>query len=98
MAVTSHDVMGDQSGKLIDDTVNFCEMLRVNLHLLQLFQNLMAALDRHLKGRRGQERDGWARLGWAHLASLHPCSMLFTLLSPKFFLSTRISLKALRIC
>ena len=44
MAVTSHDVMGDQSEKLIDDTVNFYEMLRVNLHLLQLFQNLMAAL------------------------------------------------------
>ena len=98
MAVTLHDVMGDQSEKLIDDTVNFCEMLRVNLHLLQLFQNLMAALGRHLKGRREQERDGWARLGWAHLASLHLRSMLFTFLSPKFFLSTRISLKALRIC
>ena len=51
MAVTSHDVMGDQSGKLIDDTVNFYEMLWVNVHLLQLFQNLMAVLGRHLKGR-----------------------------------------------
>ena len=98
MAVTSHDVMVDQSGKLIDDTVNFYEMLWVNLHLLQLFQNLMAALGRHLKGRREQERDGWARLGWAYLASLHLCSMLFTFLSPKFFLCTRISLKASRIC
>ena len=67
MAVTLHGVMGDQSGKLIDDTVNFYEMLRVNLHLLQLFQNLMAALGRHLKGRREQERDGCARLLWAHL-------------------------------
>ena len=49
MAVTSHDVTGDQSGKIIGDTVNFYEMLRVNLHLLQLLQNLMAALGRHLK-------------------------------------------------
>ena len=38
MAVTSHDVMGDQSGKLIDDTVNFYEMLWVNLHLLLVLQ------------------------------------------------------------
>ena len=59
MAVTSHDVMGDQSGKLIDDTVNFYEMLLVNLHLLQLLQILMVALGRHLKGRREQVRDGW---------------------------------------
>ena len=67
MAVTSHNVMGDQSGKLIDDTVNFYEMLWVNLHLLQRFQHLMAALGRHLKGRREQERDGCARLLWAHV-------------------------------
>ena len=25
------------------NTINFCEMLRVNLHLLQLLQNLMTA-------------------------------------------------------
>ena len=35
--------MGDQSGKLkvARDTINFCKMLRLNLHLLQLLKNLM---------------------------------------------------------
>ena len=35
--------MGDQSGKLkvARETINFCKMLQVNLHLLQLLKNLM---------------------------------------------------------
>ena len=36
-------------GKAKGATINFCDMLRVNLHLLWMLQNLMTALkDKHV--------------------------------------------------
>ena len=39
--------------KAKDDTRNFCEMLQVNLHSLQLFQNFMTAMHGHIKPMHG---------------------------------------------
>ena len=56
MAVTSHDVMGDQSGKLIDDTVNFYFM----------GESSFATAVSKLNGSPGQafKRKTRARTGW----------------------------------
>ena len=58
MAVTSHDVMGDQSGKLIDDTVNFYKMITG--------ESSFATAVSKLNGSPGQafKRKTRARTGW----------------------------------